>query len=487
MDSNANQEEQLRPRDSAPLPPELAWEQMEAGILRKMEAAQKPDGPSGPSNNRGTILFGILLLLLLIPMYCTLTGETSAGEESVVARSPEPSVSPDSSGTQQATTLSSEPNLSPDRTAKPSAATAPGSDTGGARQPEQERRQPPLLPSEQTKSSAETSSLPGGVYSSSGTDRIAPRKHHQRTTEVAATPLPPPRNEPALTANRPGQIESGKDSILFRTVALLPPKRLVVSPARSTPEIPIHRRPTFAIDHESTPTAPTPRRFSLLLGVADWRMGYERERPERAAYESTLRSWRGGITYLHPLSNRYTIVTGLEWRRLESRLDWSAPVEDYQVTLRDTILRVETNSLTGKESKLRGDVTVNVPANRVVRHHNQAQLLQIPLAVGKTWRSRNWQADLLVGGALTVYTQHRGRTLYRGELQDYAGSSTDFINNQWQFSTLFAGRLTYRINKHLGITAGVQWQRSLSNWSTETNISMHPRVISGSLGITYSR
>jgi hypothetical protein len=216
-------------------------------------------------------------------------------------------------------------------------------------------------------------------------------------------------------------------------------------------------------------------------------MGYGAERPQRAAYESPLPSWQAGITYLHPLSDRYTVLAGLQWQRLESRFDWSAPVTDYQITLRDTILLVETNSLTGRESKVRGDVTVNVPANRVVRHHNQTQLLQIPVAVGKTWQYRNWQADLLVGGALAVYTQHRGRTLYREELRNYAGPSTDFLRNQWQFSALLAGRLAYRLNEQLSITAGVQWQRSLSNWSTESSISMHPRVISGALGITYSR
>jgi len=181
------------------------------------------------------------------------------------------------------------------------------------------------------------------------------------------------------------------------------------------------------------------------------------------------------------------LLTGLQWQRLESRLDWRTAVEDYQIILQDTIVLVETNSLTGKESKVRGDVTLTVPADRVVRHHNQAQLIQIPLAVGKTWLHRNWQGDLLAGGALAVYTHHQGRTLYREELQDYAGPTTEFSDNQWQFSVVLAGRLTYRINEHLGITAGVQWQRSLSNWSTETNISMHPRVVSGSLGITYSR
>lgn len=460
---------------------------MEAGILQKMDAARNAADPSGPNRNRGPILIGILLLLLLIPMYCTLTEVPSQAEEPVLASSPQASPVPQSSGTQQKASPSAVQPSAPNQAVTIPATISPGSDLREDKTiPEKDRSTTPRQ-HPQTDKPTDRLLSPIEINPAIDTNRLLETADRsQRPSAVASAPLSPSRNDFSSAADRSLPFDPQQDSASWRTTTPLPHKSYLVHRAEKARQIPALSAPSLHNAMESEPAERASRRWAILTGVADWEMGYGTELPESASYESPLLSWQSGISYLHPLPRQYTLLSGLQWQRLESRLDWSTAVDDYQVTLRDTILRVETNALTGKESKVRGDVTLTVPANRVVRHHNQIQLLQIPLAVGKTWLYRNWQADLLIGGAFTVYTYHKVRTLYREELLDYAGPKTDLIDNRWKFQALLAGRLTYRINRHFGITTGIQWQRSLGNWSTEAAIVQRPRIVNVQLGFTYS-
>ncbi len=226
-------------------------------------------------------------------------------------------------------------------------------------------------------------------------------------------------------------------------------------------------------------------RITLLSGLTWWGTGYGATKPERHPYERTITSYHVQLNYLHTLKRDYTLLVGLQYQQLESRLDWSSSLDNYTIILTDTIVQVQSNLLTKKQLEVRGDVEVNAPAMRTVRHYNQTRIYQIPFALGKTWSFKQWQADVLFGGSLNILSQNKGRTLYLGEIQDYDGASTDFLNPQWNIHVLFMGRLSYRINDHFGITTGIQLQRSLTNWSTESSIKMYPNVLSWELGMSY--
>lgn len=179
-------------------------------------------------------------------------------------------------------------------------------------------------------------------------------------------------------------------------------------------------------------------------------------------------------------------MIGAQYQQLESRFEWNTTIEEYQITLRDTVIEIINNINTGEQTEIIGDVELTVPAERRIRHFNKTRILQIPFALGRTWALKKWQADVLLGGALNILSKNTGRTLYQGEIQAFNGSSTNFINNQMKFNGLVVGRLTYHLKPHIGITSGFQFQKSLSNWSTESDINMRPNIINVDLGITYT-
>jgi hypothetical protein len=227
-------------------------------------------------------------------------------------------------------------------------------------------------------------------------------------------------------------------------------------------------------------------RVSVMGGVVFWNMGYGSEEPQRAQFEEALVSYSGGVQYTHVFRNGFFGMLGLNMVQLESRFEWSQAINNYTVTLTDTITEVQVNALTGEYTTVRGDVDVSVNAERQVIHYNTTRLIQVPLAVGKSWRWGRWQADLMVGGVLNVQSMNRGRTLFEGELVDYDDSSTDFMSNQWKVHGMGAANITYRVTEQFGITGGFQFQKSISNWSTEENISMRPYLFGAQVGLTYT-
>ncbi len=227
-------------------------------------------------------------------------------------------------------------------------------------------------------------------------------------------------------------------------------------------------------------------RISLLSGYSIWNMGYGNTKPERDQFEKNIASYHTGLNYIHPLKKNFSIMVGLQYQQLNSQLDWNITLDDYKITLTDTIVEIVNNITTGTQTEVRGDIDFFVPAQRNVRHFNKTRLLQIPFAVGKTWQIRKWQADILLGGSLNIISRNEGRTVYQDGLQNYNGSSTDFLNNQMKLNGMLSGRLTYLLNSHVGITTGVQFQKGISNWSKEQDVTMRPNIFNLEMGVTYS-
>ena len=230
-----------------------------------------------------------------------------------------------------------------------------------------------------------------------------------------------------------------------------------------------------------------PKRLVLIGEVSTWNIGFGDTKPERSEYESTIISYGTQLNYIQPLKKDFSLLFGLQYQQLESHFDWQGTITDYNITLIDTIIEVHSSLLSGTETVLRGDVNLTVSAERTVKHYNKIQRLQIPIAIGKTWKFNNrLQADILVGGSFNILSTYQGRTLYQGEIANYEDISKDIFNSKMNINGLLNGRLTYHFKNRLGITTGFQYQKSLTNWSAEPNVKILPRVMSWQLGLSYS-
>ncbi|MEZ4961877.1 MAG: hypothetical protein R2830_18760 [Saprospiraceae bacterium] len=486
MDSNKDKSKMHMPDGQPPLPPELDWERMEAGILKKMDDLESGKAPRRPGNFKKIAAAVVLLaILILLVKYCTQT-KVGFALENAVATQKQPAEAPAGPEMQHPPIIAETPSSGSDG----NPATPPTArDTGrgaGKNGPSSISPSPETADKSTRDANATNGTNPPNRHAGSSEAKVGQPKQALTTgaenTDAENAGLAPKGTISTSVEQAKPPFEAPVESQSPVSAEALPFRTFFVEGEKARPgllEIPV-------AEPEKSPTRKGKGRIFLLGGATAWGMGYGSNKPERHDFENATVSFHTGFSYVHTLKNNFTLAIGMQVQQLESRFEWNQDLNDYKVTLMDTVLEVRVNTLTGETEELRGDVELNVPARRMVRHHNTVRLYQIPFAVGKTWASKKWQTDVMLGGAITVFSKNNGRTLHEDELLDYDGTSTSFLSTQGKLHALLAGRLTYAITKNMGITTGIQFQQSLSNWSREQNIRMRPNLLNLELGLRYS-
>ena len=486
MDSNNDKSRKPLSNGQPPLPPELDWERMEVGILQKMEELETGKPPRRPGTSvkiaAATVLLAIILLLV---KYCSQTHDGFA-PENAVATQKQPLEAPAGPAVQQPSNVAdASPSLKKEEQApRPTSentgqATAKNGSTSG--------NPSPKTAAKTTKtSSLKNAGKPSTRRMDSPTATTGqPKQALTNGAETTASETPNVVADETASAATAPAMHSTEATVARQSLMaadLLPSSAFFVAGEKTAPRLP--EIPVEA--PEKSPARKDKSRIFLLGGATAWGMGYGSNKPERHDFENATVSFHAGLNYVYTLKNNFTLTVGMQVQQLESQFEWSQDLNNYKITLVDTILEVRVNTLTGETQSVRGDVELDAPAKRMVRHHNTVRLYQIPFAVGRTWSSEKWQADLMLGGAISVFSENKGRTLYQGEILDYDGTSNSLVSTQGKLHALMAGRITYNLTKKIGITTGVQFQKSISNWSREQNIKMRPNSLNLELGLKYS-
>lgn len=505
MDAKYDKFKKLMSEDKDPLPPELSWERMEAGILEKMEEIQSQTDSSTPPQRTDYIRRGFILSILLMLAFCNHnTTHTYSTKKGAVSLQPIANTSSERTRNSIVNPVSASSTSSSAKLDSTLSAIENHSTDGISNREGDAGMTQNLIPF-----------LPKAVTPIERTENIKIKDSNANREERSASndPLPPASSEEAFAIlnkeNSQMEKEGNKDDVegikksenQEPNTAPVPegqtPSAIheILAPL-STQEFLLTRAsealPLLAYSQANQKNEPIRKesqkgldRLSVLSGVSIWNEGFGKNKPERFAYEQSSLSINAQFNYLHSLKKNFVLMVGVQYVQLEHQFVWNETIEDYKITLVDTIVEVQTNSLTGKQTPVYGDVELEVEATRTIRHHNRIQLIQLPVAIGKTWTFRKWQADLLIGGSVNLLTQNKGRTFYGGELQSYDNPGTAFLENQWKINGLFMGRIAYKLNQNFGLVAGVQFQKSLSNWSVEPAIQMNPNVFSMEVGVNY--
>ncbi len=478
--------------ENPPVPPKLSWDEMEAGILNKMEEIEAST-PSTPfwQDRRGILfLFLIGMAILLIPILCVpsvneIAGLRPAPDQGLVSKGPNTSAADHLSPSPSTTAKNLTPALELATTEHdlfPSNSPAQSTTNKQAITPQKSLNTTTVLnPSNTTIKSnpalnTKTTSKPSTIKPIANTSKRA-----ISTTNTSS------KSDHTPVDNTSSQVFP-KTSSLDHLSPLSTKTFLLSQPALASAPLNIDSI-TLSQSVQKRKTFQKDQRLTVHSGLSLWNMGLSGSSPEWAALEQTLPSYHLQVNYIHPLPKNFSVLIGLQYQRLESRFDWSGRIEDFDLTLRDTIVRIEVDVLTREETEIRGDVELRVAAERRIRSFNSVQFYQLPFALGKTWRHKNWQSDFLVGGTLNFSAVNRGKTLFNGQIATYEGTSgrfTDFYDLRWNLQAMLMGRVAYRISEQLGISAGVQLQKALSTWRTDGNGTMRPGIINLELGMSYA-
>lgn len=228
-----------------------------------------------------------------------------------------------------------------------------------------------------------------------------------------------------------------------------------------------------------------PHRLLLSSGVSVWDPGYSNALPERAEFERSRLSFSTQFNYEYHTDNTFFFTTGLGIHRLESRFDWSTPLNDYKITLEDVIVEQVTDALRGDVEFIRGDVEVEADAERIVRHHNRTTLIQLPLGLGASRKLGPFDVSLVLGSSINILGNSRGRTLHEGLIVDLDPSNPNLFDSQWKVNGFAGLRMSYFLSKNWNVNLGVNYQKAITNWSVEENIQMRPQILTLDIGMGY--
>ena len=242
---------------------------------------------------------------------------------------------------------------------------------------------------------------------------------------------------------------------------------------------------TISPPQKSSIETPLKNSIHLSSGIGFWDNNFGNIIPEYASFEQTILSYYGALHFTREMKKNYFFSLGIQYQQLESRLDWTTMIEDYEIILEDTIKTIQNNLITGEVQTIRGDVSFNVNAQRNVRHFNKIQLYQIPLAVGKRWKFKNWESSIQIGAALNLASFYQGRTIQSGQVIELQKNSNPLIENQWKIHAIVGGQISYYLDNHIGISANIEYQRSLDNWSKNQGVNIFPTILNLGLGVNY--
>ncbi len=490
MDSKHDNHKKLRPLEDGPLSPELQWENMEAGIFQKMEELQAANTVDDQKRHRRAFLFFLLFLGILIPTLLFIN-QGPASQKSVAE--PTQRILPDGTAADTKMSVAEEGSQASAAHTFDEEATANSTNT---------QELAPLHYEQQNQAVATSSA---NYFDSESAQSALTVGNNSTPASLMQTSIPASRStaleaslvveEEVLPAATNEEQSQGIENDLLVPVNL--PKTSDVSPltpshilypvvsqaSRQAVELPAATLPTPLSDTDKEARL---SQLWLTGGASWWDPDYGNTKPERDEFETSILSYQAQLNYVYPLRNDWFVMAGIQYQKLENRFDWNAIEDGVQIVLEDTIIQIQQNAITGAQTEIRGDVTLTVSPEREVRHFNSFTLLQVPVAVGKSWGEKKWKTHLMVGAVANLSFSRMGRTLFANKVVDFDNDRPNIWSDKLGFNAMLGTGLSYQLTDRLGVMTVFQYQRSLGNWSAEEGITMRPHILNWSFGANYS-
>lgn len=499
MDNNKSLRNKLN-TPSPDLPEELDWSNMKEGILSKMEAANNEKWR--PIQKRKKLYIYIVSLIIITLLIIRMCGHPSSGPEqtdvtkqATFASNDEPARFSDGTRTkrkaendilQESSGVSKEAqNSEPQATATPANRKLRMENNTSARDTDHGLQGE--LAGEPDRASDGVSADVSGQASEEADAEASAQNSEQVFPSMAAADKP---NSAAVEAAPTDLVVDNSPTTAMSSSALQATLeaigRLDLMPIslledRATTQL-MAPAPAF------TPPSPVShKKHSLVFssGISVWDPGYSNTVPERATFESAQPSFSHQFKYEYHTDNNFFFTTGLRMHLLESRFDWSAPINDYKITLEDVVVERVTDALRGEVEEIRGDVEVAVDAERVVRHYNRTTLFQLPLGLGISRTVGPIDLSFELGSSINIVGHSRGRTLHEGSVIDLDATNQDLFDSQWGIHGFVGLRMHYFFHDHWNVNLGAHYQKAITDWSAEQNTGMRPQIMTLEVGLGY--
>lgn len=200
---------------------------------------------------------------------------------------------------------------------------------------------------------------------------------------------------------------------------------------------------------------------------------------EKAQYENTSMSYSTNVGLAYKFNNNISVSTGFNFYSLESKLD-RVFESQYRETLENALVEIIHNPISNSERQVFADTSIMVTETRKIVHHNQIRVYNIPILINVRKPIRRLELQAGLGASISIIGRSLGRISYQDEVVDF-GPNNMIYENAAQVLLLGELGINYLFKENLYIGARLNFQQSLSNWSSQDDIIMRPRILNSTL------
>lgn len=458
----------LKDKPEQTLPPELDWSNMKDGILDKMKAMQEEEASIASNQHQSNrkivwyvLLMGALLSGSVLTYYLLEENKPNPFTRERIEQERNPLQNSDPQQEVVSAQTSRPSNQSINNVESPNST------------PSNQLYSPDHTPKERASDNKKQTSAANSVS--------LPLSNQPSMENTGQLMIPIKEGRQAMTRHDNKPVLSAIE-ITSRGFSFEHPLGQVIHrmiPADSTKHL-LNKHPELPIKAESS------RNKSLLLegGIGFWNEGTDAI--ERKAYETPLASFQIQGHYVQALSTRTFFMAGVQYQQLESKSEFNKTIDNYPVTIENAVVSVIRNTITGETTPVRENVSRQVQAEHHFRHYNRISMLKLSTAFGRSWPFKSFQTSAYVGASVNTFTHQQGRSYFRDEIISYDGSQTALYDNRYAIDGLLGVRAGIPLNARIAITAGLQLQRSLMNWSSRPDLNAYPTIINLQMGLSFS-
>lgn len=231
--------------------------------------------------------------------------------------------------------------------------------------------------------------------------------------------------------------------------------------------------------------------FGVYAGFTNWKPAYTGNQLAqiKSSTESGIISYGARALLNCHLNEKWQISTGLEFMQRESRLEFSGERDTFLV--QSLVTDIEINAYTGEKISERvSDVTIPATIWENVQHYNKYQTWSIPVLISRNWLfHEKFQLTTGIGVRYSFVAKEIGRSLKTANLQGDAFKSEAITDGVFTYQNslglLGSVGVQHRLNNKLGLSLSTELNWSATDTYADKNVISKPLGMWTSVGFQF--
>lgn len=250
---------------------------------------------------------------------------------------------------------------------------------------------------------------------------------------------------------------------------------------------------------EVSPTLPAKKQKSIHFGNMDlmvnagvsfWSIGKSAtlqlisEKHKALISEQELPGFTAAIRHDISINKSFFVTSMIDYQRLYSVFSYEG-IKQAPKQVNDVIISIHDNLLSGEKTYTRGTANVTDTISRKLKHRNEMVRSTFSLMPGFQHNVRNWSFKVNAGPTIGLFTTGKGKTLVNDDIVVYDGDLPQY-NNHLKIGFTTSALVKYYVSERWFLHSSILYQKYLTNHSDDPTQIIRPSMWNISTGVGYS-